>query len=125
MNRLIADPGLLRCPVEEASTTHTSQYESKLDAMLSEQPVDDTAAKKLILQLAAAEYEKLSNGEYETQRLRSIFERLSPIRELTAELLTQTISSIEVRRDNGVSIRLKNSQIIRGGIQECRSRKKN
>lgn len=75
-------------------------------------PVNESGAKQAIFQLAAAQYEAIGNEEYETQRLRRIFQNREPTQELDANLIKNTVSEIIVATDGSVSIRLKNNQII-------------
>ena len=114
MNRLITEPDLLRCPTAEKQSALSVMLEKELDKLLDEQSVDETAAKTRIFEIAAARYEELDDNIYETERLRTIFAEMNPLSELDADLLAQTVSSIEVNRKNGVRIILKNGQVIGG-----------
>lgn len=84
---------------------------SKLDTLLSTQPLDEDAAQSLILQLAAEQYDAIGNGEYETQRLRRLFTAFERTAELNAELLQSAVSAVLVTRQT-VRLQLKNGQII-------------
>lgn len=88
------------------------KLEGELETLLEQLPVEETAAKQTIFQLAAARYEALRNEEYETQRLQRIFTNREPSQELDAELVKGTVSEVIVAPDGSVSIRLKNNQII-------------
>lgn len=89
-----------------------TKLELELEEMLQMLPVDQTAAKDLIFRLAVSQYESIGNEEYETQRLRRIFERRTLSEELDAQLIKDTITEVIVTADGTVSIRLKNNQII-------------
>ena len=84
---------------------------SKLDTLLSTQPLDEDAAQSLILQLAAEQYDAIGNGEYETQRLRRLFTAFEHTAELNAEMLQSAVSAVLVTRQT-VRLQLKNGQII-------------
>jgi len=88
------------------------KLEGELETLLEQLPVEETAAKQTIFQLAAARYETIGNEEYETQRLQRIFQNREPSQELDAELVKSTVSEVIVAPDGSVSIRLKNNQII-------------
>ena len=116
MNLLIKDPTLISCPVtEKKDTPETAVLQEKLDKLLEEQPVDEDAAKPLILSLAAIRYEEIGNGEYETERLRNLFAMMKSISELDAGLLLETLSSVSAQRSEKIKITLKNGQILEGG----------
>lgn len=78
-----------------------------MDALLKAMPVDEAQTKQTAMRLAEAQYEALGNAEYETLRLRHIFQRDSD----DTELLRQTVT--EVTAENGsIQIRLKNQQTM-------------
>ena len=79
---------------------------------LEQQPVDEDAAKNLALELASVRYAGIGDQEYETVRLRRLFEQYTtPIQELDAALLRSAVSAVRMRRCS-ISILLKNGQII-------------
>ena len=95
----------------QKSVTET-QLKDELDGLLQRLPVDQTAVEKLIFQLAATRYESIGNEEYETQRLRRIFQQREPSEELDAQLIKDAVSEVLIAADGSVSIRLKNNQIV-------------
>lgn len=116
MNRLIQDPTLISCPTtEKKESPEAVVLKAKLDGLLEEQPVNEEAAKPLILSLAAIRYEEVGNGEYETERLLDVFSRMDPISELDAGLLLDTLASVSIQRGGKIKITLKNGQIMEGG----------
>ena len=76
------------------------------------QPIDEDAAQKLILSIAATQYSGIGYGEYETARLQRVFSQCQPMTELDAEILRSTVSAIQIYSDGSLDIRLKNDQII-------------
>ena len=116
MNHLIKDPTLISCPMmEKREASEAAALQDKLDELLEQQPVDEYAAKSLILSLAAIRYDEISNDEYETERLRNIFATMKPISELDTGLLAETLSSVSVQRGGKIKITLKNGQVVEGG----------
>ncbi len=111
LNSLIKNPEVIQLP--PSTTTHQGDtgLESDLETLLNTQPIDEEAARQLILQIAAARYGNIPAEEYETQRLRHTFAETEKMEELNAELLKSTISEIKIG-DGSVAIRLKNNQII-------------
>ena len=89
-----------------ASLTEKSEMvdklEGELETLLEQLPVEETAAKQTIFQLAAARYETIGNEKYETQRLQRIFQNREPSQELDAELIKSTVSEIIVAPDGSV-----------------------
>lgn len=65
------------------------------------------------MELASAQYEEIGSQEYETERLRRLFQRQSPMQNLDAELLRNAVNRIYVHGKK-VKIRLKNGQTVEG-----------
>lgn len=82
-----------------------------MDTILNTQPLNEDAARSLILQLAAEQYDAIGNAEYETERLRRLFTAFERTAELNAELLQSAVSAVLVTRKE-VCLQLKNGQII-------------
>ena len=115
MNRLIGDPTLIQCSKqEELPSAEASQLKTRLYEYLSDQPVNESDALPLIFRLAAAQYAAIGDGDYETQRLRSIFSQVVQMGTLDAGLLKDTVSSIREAHNGTIEITLKNGQIIEG-----------
>ena len=113
MNRLIANPMLISCPMmEKKDTSEAVTLKAQLDELLDNQPVDESKARPLIFRLASAQYQGIGNEEYETERLRDIFTRMAPISELDAGLLKETVAGIRENPNGTIQITLKNGQIL-------------
>lgn len=109
LDRLTEQPDAIRyLPLPAPPQTDT---QTKLDEILNTQPLDEDAARSLILQLAAEQYDTLGNAEYETQCLRRLFTAFERTAELNAELLQSAVSAVLVTHKE-VRLQLKNSQII-------------
>lgn len=116
MNLLIKDPTLIRCPeLEHKSSVGLFALKSQLDELLDSQPVDESRARPLIFQLAATQYQGIGNEECETERLRDIFAQMTPICELDAGLLKETIAGIRENHNGMIQITLKNGQSFERG----------
>ena len=87
----------------------------KLDAIMSYQPIDETVASELILKIADAEYRKIGNSAYETEKIRRLLKEQEYIDALDCEILEKCISKIIVSNSGAVSILLTNGQSIQGG----------
>lgn len=111
LNKLIQSPSLLQTPCTPAVPAVTA-LEARVDDLLRQLPVDEEAATKACLDLASARYTAIGSEEYETQRLRHLFQGLGPMDKLDAELIRQSIQSITVNGNGAVKITLKNKQII-------------
>lgn len=116
LNTLIAAPEQIRPPEPMPSGQIVEQaLQQELDQVMCCQPIDEEAAKKLILAIAAARYSAIGSVEYETVRLRRLFSRHQAMTELDADLLQSAVSAIHCRSDGTLSIRLKNDQVIGKG----------
>lgn len=62
-------------------------------------------------------YADIDPREYETQRLRRLFQKEAPRSELDANLIAMSISAVMVDGNGNVKIRLKNDQIVERGEQ--------
>lgn len=112
LNQLIADPQQITIPKSQSPTPiRTAEVQSALDHELGQRPVDEDAAKRLAMELAAAQYEEIGNQEYETQRLRRLFERRIPMESLDASLLQSAVSRVQVHNKK-IEVHLKNGQIL-------------
>lgn len=116
LNSLIRSPTLIICP-ERYPVPPDSKTRKKLSGVLGQQPIDEEAAKPLILQLAAEQYAAIGNEEYETVRLQRLFCSAEESEAMDAELLRNTVSKVIVTNQR-IQLKLKNGQIIeRGELQ--------
>ena len=119
LNRLAGR--LDRIAMPSSAESHDSnqwQLQRELDAIMAQQPIDEGAAQKLILSIAAAQYSAIGNEEYETTRLQRVFAQAQPMTELDAKLLQSTVSAIFPTSNGALAIRLKNSQVIGGSMEQ-------
>lgn len=115
LNRLIQRPELIICPVsEEEPPPEVKKLRRELDELLHRPPVDEIQAKGLAFRLAALQLAAIGPEEYETLRLRRMFQGRVPMAELEQELLHESVRRITV--SNGtVTVLLKNNQTLEGG----------
>ena len=115
LNRLIQRPELITCPVPEAKPpSEVDKMRRELDELLHRPPVDETRARRLAFRLAALQLDAIGPEEYETLRLRRLFQGRAPMAELEQELLHESVRRIAV--SNGtVTVLLKNNQTLEGG----------
>ena len=115
LNRLIQHPELIACPVPEAKPlSEVDKLRRELDELLHCPPVDETRARRLAFRLAALQLNAIGPEEYETLRLRRLFQGWAPMAELEQELLHESVRRITV--SNGtVTVLLKNNQTLEGG----------
>lgn len=113
LNTLVAAPEQIQLPGPMPSgQIAKTELQRELDQVMYCQPIDEEAAKKLVLAIAAARYSAIGSGEYETVRLRRLFSRHQAMAELDAGLLQSAVSVIHCRSDGTLDIRLKNDQVI-------------
>ena len=112
LNLLIMEPQQISAPQPiPASLNRVLELRSALDHELEQQPINEDAVKRLTMELASAQYEEIGSQEYETERLRHLFQRQAPIQNLDAELLQAAVNRIHVH-GNKIKIQLKNGQIL-------------
>ena len=113
LNRLAGRLERIAMPLtKESPQSKHWQLQRELDAVMAQQPIDEGAAQKLILAIAAAQYSAIGNEEYETTRLQRVFAQAQPMTELDAKLLQSTVSAIFPTSNGALTIRLKNNQVI-------------
>lgn len=116
LNTLVAVPEQVQLPGSMPSgQTAETELQREMDQVMRCQPIDEEAAQKLILAIAAARYSAIGSGEYETIRLQRLFSRHQAMTELDANLLQSAVSAIHCRSDGTLDIRLKNDQVIGKG----------
>lgn len=111
INALIHDPNLIKEPKTAPEVTETFELQQAFDDLLLVQPIDEVKAKRLIFQMAAAQYSAIDNSEYETTRLQRIMSKHKPLTELDADLLAKIVDKVIVNRIS-TQVILKNGQII-------------
>lgn len=113
LNKVILCPTIIQMPDQsQVVNPPIADKETKLKDVLSELPVDMDAAKKLIFELAALRYQTIGPEDYETEKLKRIFRQQKPMRELDADLIRRTVSTIQIDSNGSVKLVLKNKQII-------------
>ena len=118
LNRLTANPSLIGAPAPpENEPVQIQALHRKLTNLLKDAPVDEAAARQTALDLAAQRLDAIGPEEYETARLRRVFEKAAPLRELDAELLRSSVRGITIQKRRAV-VQLKNGQIIEGGLHK-------
>lgn len=115
LNRLAANPSLI-CALDplEDDPVQIQALHRKLTGLLKEAPVDEAAARRTALDLAAKQLDAIDPAEYETERLRRVFGRSAPLESLDAGLLRGSVQQITIQNRRAV-VQLKNGQIIEGG----------
>ena len=115
LNQLIRRPELITCPAPAAGPPpEAEKLRRELDELLHRPPVDEEQARKLALRLAASQLDAIGPEEYETLRLRRLFQGRALMEELEQEMLHESVRRITV--SNGtVTVLLKNNQTLRGG----------
>lgn len=112
MNHLIRNPDAVQHPASKpADQTRHFRTQRELEALMNQQPINEERAAQLIRARAEAEYDMITDDEYETERLRRIFQQTESIEELSAELLRKTVANIGVELKR-VTLTLKNNQTI-------------
>ena len=110
LNHLIDDP--LRISMAASAVCDTAeirQLQQELDTLLQARPVDEDTARQKALEVASLKLASVKTEEYESHRLRNIFETHPKMDALDAALLKQSLRKIECHGDT-VCLLLKNGQ---------------
>lgn len=117
LNSLIADPQQITAPQSlPPASIRIAELRSVLDHELEQRPINEDTAKHLAMELASAQYEEIGSQEYETERLRRMFQRQTPMQDLDAELLRSTTNKIRICGKK-IKIHLKNGQVLERRVQ--------
>ena len=115
LNRLAAVPETIQLPDAPADdSAKIKELRQKLAELLEEVPADEDAARKAAMDLATKRLNAIGSEEYETERLRRLFNGQSALESLDADLLSASIRRVSIRNRRAV-VELKNGQIIEGG----------
>lgn len=112
LNRLAANPSLIRAldPPED-EPVQIQALHRKLAGLLKEAPVDEAAARRTALDLAAMRLNAIGSAEYETERLRRVFEKAALMESLDTELLRNSVRAITIQKRRAI-VQLKNGQTV-------------
>lgn len=119
LNELARDPERIETPrMKNQQSGQVEILKAELENLLAQFPVDGEQARKMLFDTAAAVYECIDPREYETHRMKRLFQKESPREELDALLIGMTITAVLADSNGEVRIQLKNEQIIgRGDIK--------
>lgn len=117
LNQLIANPERITAPQQpEAALSRAAELRQALDRELERQPVNDAAAKSLVMELASAQYEAIDSQAYENERLRRLLGGMTEMESLDARVLRMSVAVIRVS-GRKVSVQLKNGQVLERRIR--------
>ena len=110
LNQVVDDPQLIKIESSGVPTTEDiRQRRLELDKLLQTPPVDEDTARQKALEVASLKLASAKTEEYESHRLRNIFETHPKMDALDAALLKQSLRKIECHGDT-VCLLLKNGQ---------------
>lgn len=116
LNSLAVNPEQIAIPLTpKGQFPQLEGLKSELEELIRQLPVDEERAREVLQEIAVAMYESIDPREYETQRIRRVFQKAEPRSELDANLIAATISAVLVDSNGKVRIRLKNDQTIERG----------
>ena len=113
LNGLAGKPERIEMPEEQNNgSIRVETLQAELEGLLEILPVDETQARQKLMETTVAMYEAIDPREYETYRLKRIFESEQVRTQLDSNLLEQSVASVTMSSMGKVRIRLKNDQII-------------
>ena len=110
LNQMVDDPQIIK--IESSGVLITEdirQRRMELDTLLQTPPVDEDTARQKVLEVASLKLASVKTEEYESHRLRGVFETHPKMDALDAALLKQSLRKIECH-DDTVCLLLKNGQ---------------
>ena len=110
LNQMVDDPQIIK--IESSGVLITEdirQRRMELDTLLQTPPVDADTARQKVLEVASLKLASVKTEEYESHRLRGVFETHPKMDALDAALLKQSLRKIECHGDT-VCLLLKNGQ---------------
>ena len=110
LNQMVDDPQIIK--IESSGVLITEdirQRRMELDTLLQTPPVDEDTARQKALEVASLKLASVKTEEYESHRLRGVFETHPKMDALDAALLKQSLRKIECHGDT-VCLLLKNGQ---------------
>ena len=118
LNCLTQDPERIVTPqIHRAHSQRLDTLKSELEGLIGQLPVYENRTREVLQEIAAEMYADIDPREYETQRLRRLFQKEVPGSELDANLIAMSISAVLIDGNGNVKIRLKNDQIVERGEQ--------
>lgn len=113
LNDLIRSPGQVQEPMcMDRTAEKESQLQQELQDAIYQQSMDETAAKSLAYDLAAARLNNIGSGDYETMRIKAVLAQAQESAALDPRLLKSIASAVLVCPDRTINLLLKNGQII-------------
>lgn len=110
LNQMVDDPQIIKIETSGVPTTEDiRRLQQELDTLLQTPPVDADTARQKALEVASLKLASVKTEEYESHRLRSVFETHPKMDALDAALLKQSLRKIECHGDM-VCLLLKNGQ---------------
>ena len=110
LNQMVDDPQIIKIETSGVPTTEDiRRLQQELDTLLQTPPVDEDTARQKALEVASLKLASVKTEEYESHRLRNIFETHPKMDALDAALLKQSLRKIECHGDT-VCLLLKNGQ---------------
>ena len=113
LNTLAGKPELIEIPdAPPKGNGRVETLQSDIEDLLGMLPVDETQARQKLMETTVAMYEAIDPREYETRRLKRIFESEQVRTELDCNLLEQCVAAVTMNSMGKVKVRLKNDQIL-------------
>lgn len=100
-------------PVSPADDEAIQRAQDDFTQELDKTELDEGTATAKALALAAAKFDALGSGDYESMRIQYLLGQAKPRDGLDTGLLRQIVAAILIYPAGAVSLQLKNSQIIK------------
>ena len=116
LNKLATAPEQIKTPdAPPAQSDRLRILKTELDDLLARLPVDEERTREKLKEIVVAMYETVDPREYETYRMKRLFQKEHPRTELDALLIAKTISAVLTDSNGKVKLKLKNEQVIERG----------
>lgn len=116
LNTLAVHPEQIATPrASDVQSQRLDMLKAELEDLITQLPVDEERSREVLREIAVAMYETIDPREYESYRMRRVFQKEEPRSELDARLIAMNVSAVLVDSNGKVKIRLKNDQVIERG----------
>lgn len=116
LNHLVKEPERIQTPNRiRMKEDRLISLKEEMEKLLVEMPADEKQAMQKLNQIAVTMYDAVDPRDYETYRMRSVFQAEHPRTELDANLIAMNIETVKMDSGGNVQILLKNGQVIKRG----------
>jgi hypothetical protein len=119
LNWCIKNTDEITCNEEVVIDNEIIKAENEICRILNGADIDEKQALKSIYKSAKLKYSQIGNGNFNTYRVKAVFEKSKPLSDFSIEIFRETVKTIVLHPNATVDIILKNNQKIEGVNNDC------